>query len=61
MCRNNNGNKNAGVKISNYHSVNSYTIFEGVNYASDVGAKQRGAGLERTPSQEPDVSVTDKV
>ena len=36
------GSKNAEVKISDYYSVNTYKIFEVLNYDSDIGESSEG-------------------
>lgn len=42
MHRNNNGNKSTGVNISNYYSINTYRIFEGLINNSGTGESKEG-------------------
>lgn len=42
MYRNNNGNKNTKVNISNYYSVNTYRVSEGLINNSGTGESKEG-------------------
>lgn len=44
MYRNNNGKQSTKVSISNYYSVDTHRVFEGLNYDCGSGESNKGIG-----------------